>query len=147
MLLVKSVLKLKFLFEFLQTKIKYKDLVRTVKLFIVLCVTNVCYLKKNIVILCTINFMTHFCLGFANVLIDLLDGNTGKLFLVSCKELVSTNYESICQFLKLKIFPGMKQIKVLLFKSDLETVKAIKTDIKKYFSKNEFIYMFGACSS
>lgn len=69
-------------------------------------------------------------MSIANLLIGKLDGNPGKSYLISCKELVGTNYETICQFVNsaLKIFPGIEQ-KVLLFISDAGTymVKAAKT--------------------
>jgi len=62
------------------------------------------------------NKIYYFGLGLAiaNLLIGKLDG-TPKSYLVACKELESTNYETICQFINssLKIFPGIEQ-KVLL---------------------------------
>ncbi|VVC36147.1 Hypothetical protein CINCED_3A024784 [Cinara cedri] len=55
-------------------------------------------------------------LAIANLLIGKLDGTPSKSYLVACKELESTNYETICQFINasLKIFPDIEQ-KVLLF--------------------------------
>ncbi|KAL4105233.1 hypothetical protein QTP88_020494 [Uroleucon formosanum] len=86
-------------------------------------------------------------LSIANLLIGKLDGNTGKSYLISCKELVSTNYETICQFanFSLKIFLGIEQ-RALFFISDAGTymVKAAKT--LKIFSKINSYYMCQTCS-
>lgn len=81
----------------------------------------------------------YFRLGLSieNLLIGKLDGTPSKSYLVACKELESTNYETICQFINssLKIFPGIEQ-KVLLLISDAGTymIKAAKT-LKIFFPK------------
>ncbi|VVC44421.1 Hypothetical protein CINCED_3A000891 [Cinara cedri] len=76
-------------------------------------------------------------LAIANVLIGKLDGVPSKSYLVAYKELESTNYKYICQFINssLKIFPGIEQ-KVLLFISDAGTymIKVAKT-LKIFCSK------------
>ncbi|VVC26448.1 Ribonuclease H-like domain,Domain of unknown function DUF659 [Cinara cedri] len=76
-------------------------------------------------------------LAIANLLIGKLDGTPNKSYLVACKELESTNYETICQFTNssLKIFPGIEQ-KVLIFISDAGTytIKAVNT-CKIFFPK------------
>jgi len=85
------------------------------------------------------NKIYYFGLGLAiaNLLIGKLNGTPSKSYLVSCKQLESTNYETICQFINssLKIFPGIEQ-KVLLFISDAGTymIKAAKT-LKIFFPK------------
>ncbi|KAL4126263.1 hypothetical protein QTP88_010488 [Uroleucon formosanum] len=50
-------------------------------------------------------------LSIGNLLIGKLDGTPSKSYLVTCKELESTNYETICQFIdsSLKIFPVCHQ--------------------------------------
>jgi len=76
-------------------------------------------------------------LSIANVLIGKLDGTPSKSYLVACKELETTNYETICQFINssLKIFPGIEQ-KVLFLISNAGTymIKAAKT-LKIFFPK------------
>ncbi|VVC33873.1 Hypothetical protein CINCED_3A012382, partial [Cinara cedri] len=69
-------------------------------------------------------------LAIANLLIGKLDGMPSKSYLVAYKELESTNYETIYQFINplLTIFPGIKQ-KVLLFISDAG-IYMIKAKIK-----------------
>ncbi|VVC37459.1 Hypothetical protein CINCED_3A002431 [Cinara cedri] len=49
-------------------------------------------------------------LSIPNLLIGKLDGTPSKSYLVACKELKSTNYETICQFINssLKMFPGIE---------------------------------------
>jgi len=76
-------------------------------------------------------------LVIANLLIGKLDGTPSKSYLVSCKQLKSRNYETICQFINfsLRIFPGVEQ-KVVLFISDAGTymIRAVKT-LKIFFPK------------
>lgn len=73
-------------------------------------------------------------LSIANLLIGKLDGTPSKSYLVACKELESTNYETICQFINssLKIFPGIEQ-KVLLLISDAGTYMIIAAKTLKIF--------------
>ncbi|VVC29740.1 Hypothetical protein CINCED_3A018557 [Cinara cedri] len=75
----------------------------------------------------------HPGLAIENLLINKLNGTPSKSYLVGCKELESTNYETICQFINfsLKIFPGIKQ-KVLLSISDAGTDQST-TNIKNIF--------------
>ncbi|VVC40674.1 Hypothetical protein CINCED_3A018556 [Cinara cedri] len=49
-------------------------------------------------------------LAVVNLLIGKLDGTPSKSYVVACKELESTNYETICQFINssLKIFSGKR---------------------------------------
>ncbi|VVC38428.1 Ribonuclease H-like domain [Cinara cedri] len=65
--------------------------------------------------------------AIAHLSIGKLDGTPSKSYLVACKELGSTNYETICQFIdsSLNILPGIGH-KLLLFISD-----AVNTVIKK----------------
>ncbi|VVC39567.1 Hypothetical protein CINCED_3A022788 [Cinara cedri] len=87
-------------------------------------------------------------LAIVNLLICKLDGMPSKSYLVACKELKSTNYETICQFINslLKIFPGIEQ-NVLFFISDVGTymikaaknIKNIFPEINSYYIKKAFL--------
>lgn len=86
-------------------------------------------------------------MSIANLLIGKLDGTPRKSYLVACKELESTNYETICQFINssLKIFPSIEQ-KVLLLISDAYLYDQSSKNIKNILSEINSYYMYGTRS-
>ncbi|KAL4136184.1 hypothetical protein QTP88_007748 [Uroleucon formosanum] len=78
-------------------------------------------------------------LSIGNLLIGKLDGTPSKSYLVACKELEFTNYETICQFINssLKIFPEITPIKKRAINFSFKEEKTLLALDKTYASTIE----------